>query len=251
MKPFIFVTDLDDTLLGDDFALKTLNNKLQQHRQQYQTKIVYITERPSYSYGILAKAKSLLIPDALLTSLGTEIYFHPEQAEFNREWSEILAQGWHREQILKIANSFPQLQLQPQSEQNPFKISYYLSHPIAETIIAQLKTALAEAGFQVKFTYHAAQDLDLLPSKADRGLAVKFLRSKWQLAPQRTITCGGSENDIDLFTGEENGIIVGNATPGLLRWYQENQKKSLYLAQKSFASGILEGLQYFAFLPQC
>ncbi len=250
MKPFLFVTDLDDTLLGDDSALKALNCKLEQHRQQYQTKIVYITGRSFYSYQILAKVKSLLIPDALLTSGGTEIYFHAEPAELDREWSAILSQGWHREQILAIANKFPQLQLQPKSEQNPFKISYYLSHPIAETIIAQLKTALAEKGFKLKFIYHAGQDLDLLPPKVDRGLAVRFLRSKWQLAPERTVTCGDSESDIDLFSGEENGIIVGNAKPELLQWYQRNQRQSLYFAQEAFAAGILEGLQYFAFFPQ-
>ena len=247
MKPFLFVTDLDDTLLGDDFALKTLNVKLEQHRQQYQTKIVYTTGRSFDSYQILAQAKSLLTPDALLTSVGTEIYFHPEQAELDREWSEILSQGWNREQILEIADRFPQLQLQPQSEQNPFKISYYLSHPIAETIIEQLKTALVEEGFNIKFIYHAGQDLDLLPPKVDKGVAVQFLRSKWQLAPERTVTCGDSESDIDLFSGEENGIIVGNAKPELLQWYQGNQRQSLYFAQEAFAGGILEGLQHFAF----
>ncbi|MDJ0903080.1 MAG: sucrose-phosphate phosphatase [Xenococcus sp. MO_188.B8] len=251
MKPFLFVTDLDDTLLGDDSALKALNRKLKQHRQQSQTKIVYTTGRSFGSYQILAKAKSLLRPDALLTSVGTEIYFNAEPAELDPEWSAILAQGWHREQILAIANAFPQLQLQPPSEQNPFKISYYLCDPIAETIIAQLKTALAEKGFQVKFSYHAGQDLDLLPPNVDKGLAVKLLRSKWQLATSRTVTCGDSESDIDLFSGEENGIIVGNAKPELLQWYQENQRQSLYHAQKAFAAGILEGLQHFAFLPKC
>ncbi len=249
MKTFLFITDLDDTLLGDDFALKTLNEKLEQHRQQDQTKIVYLTERPFYSYKILAKAKSLLKPDALLTSLGTEIYFYPEQTEFSREWSGILAHGWHREKILAIANSFSQLQLQPQSEQNPYKISYYLSNPKAETIITQLKAALVETGFQIKLIYQAGQDLDLLPPNLNRGLAVRFLRSKWQLATSRTVTCGDSASDIDLFSGDENGIIVGNAKPELRQWYQENQRPSLYFAQKAFAGGILEGLQYFAFFP--
>ena len=243
MKPFLFVTDLDDTLLGDDCALKALNDKLERHRQQDKTKIVYITERPFYSYQILARAKSLLTPDALLTSVGTEIYFYPEQAELDREWSKILAQGWHREKILEIADKFTQLQLQPQSEQNPFKISYYLSHPRAETIIAQLKTALVEKDFNIKFIYQAGQDLDLLPPNLNQGLAVKFLRTKWQISPSRTITCGNSASDINLFSGDENGIIVGNAKPELLQWYQENPRKSLYLAHKAFAGGILEGLK--------
>lgn len=158
MKPFLFVTDLDDTLLGDDFALQKLNKQLEEHRQRYQTKIVYTTRRSFFSYQIIAQAKSLLKPDALITSLGTQMYFDPEQAKCDREWSDILAQGWHREQILAIANKFPQLQPQPQSEQNPFKISYYLSHPIAETIINQLKIFLAEAGFEIKFFYHGRRN---------------------------------------------------------------------------------------------
>lgn len=249
MKPFLFVTDLDDTLLGDDFALKTLNYKLEQHRQQYQTKIVYITGRSFDSYQIIAKAKSLLTPNALITALGTEIYLHPGKAECDREWSEILSSDWHRSQILAIADTFPQLQMQPQSEQNPFKISYYLSNPIAETIIAQLKAVLAEAGFNTKIIYHAKQDLDLLPAKADYGLAVRFLGQKWQLASSRTVACGDSLSDIDLLRGEENGIIVGNAKSELLQWYKKNQRPSLYHAQEAFAGGILEGLEYFAFFP--
>jgi len=250
MKPFLFVTDLDDTLLGDDFALKTLNEKLEQHRQTYQTKIVYVTGRSLDSYQILAQAKSLLAPNALITALGTEIYLYPEAAVCDREWSEILSLGWHRSQILAIADQFPQLQLQPQSEQNPFKISYYLSNPIAEKIIAQLKTVLAKQGFKIKLIYHAQQDLDLLPAKVDYGLAVKFLRQKWQLTSSQTVTCGDSVNDIDLFRGEENGIIVGNAKPELLQWYKHNPSPSLYHAKKAFAGGILEGLQHFAFFHE-
>ena len=42
-----------------------------------------------------------------------------------------------------------------------------------------------------------------------------------------------------------------NLGPELLQWYQENQRQSLYHAQKAFAAGILEGLQHFAFLPKC
>lgn len=250
MKPFLFVTDLDDTLLGNDFALQKLNNQLEKSRQKDQTKIVYTTRRSFFSYQILAQVKSLLKPDALITSLGTQLYFDPEQAQCDREWSEVLTQGWHREKILAIADKFPQLQPQPQSEQNPFKISYYLSHPVAEAIIDQLKTSLAEAGFKIKFMYHADQDLDLFPPNADQGLAVRFLQSKWQIAALRTVACGDSTNDIDLLSGEENGIIVGNAKPDLRQWYQENQRPSLYQAQGAFADGILEGLEYFSFLPK-
>lgn len=41
VTPFLFVTDLDNTLVGDDAALAQLNRQLSQHGQFYGTKIVY------------------------------------------------------------------------------------------------------------------------------------------------------------------------------------------------------------------
>lgn len=40
VTPFLFVTDLDNTLVGDDAALAQLNRQLSQHRQLYGRKIV-------------------------------------------------------------------------------------------------------------------------------------------------------------------------------------------------------------------
>jgi sucrose-6-phosphatase len=74
------------------------------------------------------------------------------------------------------------------------------------------------------------------------------LRNKWQIASEFTVTCGDCGNDIALFQGLEKGIIVGNAKPELLFWYEENQRESLYLARAYCANGVLEGLNYFGFL---
>ncbi|VEP13328.1 Sucrose phosphatase [Hyella patelloides LEGE 07179] len=248
MKPFLFVTDIDNTLIGDDRALKHLSQELAQHRQKYGTKIVYATERTLFSYGILAKDKSLLIPDALLTSVGTEIYFDAQTKTPDIQWSKILAQGWDRNKIVEIASQFPTLQSQPKSEQNPFKISYYLAKSVAEVTMRQLDTVLEAAGFELKFIYSSEQDFDILPRNGDKGLAVKFLRKKWQISSESTVTCGDCGKDIDLFRGTEKGIIVGNAKSELLHWYKENKCRSLYLAQTSCANGVLEGLKYFGFL---
>ena len=45
MTKFLFVTDLDHTFVGHDQALLQLSDRLQQHRQQYGTKIVYFIGR--------------------------------------------------------------------------------------------------------------------------------------------------------------------------------------------------------------
>jgi sucrose-6-phosphatase len=249
MKPFLFVTDIDNTLVGDDKALEILSQELELHRQKFGTKIVYATGRSLFSYKILAQDKRLLTPDAVLTSVGTEIYFAPEIEQPDSQWSEVLAQGWNRNQIVAIASQFSQLQGQPESEQNPFKVSYYLDQSVADTTISQLDYALKAAGFEVNFIYSSGQDLDLLPKNGDKGLAVKFLQRKWQIAPEDTVTCGDCGNDIALFQGREKGIIVGNAKPELLQWHEINRKETIYLAHSYCANGVLEGLKHFGFLP--
>lgn len=57
MTPFLFVTDLDNTLVGDDQALAELNRQLSQHRSEYGTKIVYATGRSPILYQQLRSEK--------------------------------------------------------------------------------------------------------------------------------------------------------------------------------------------------
>ena len=248
MSSFLFVTDLDNTLVGDDVALKILNQQLATHREQFNTKIVYATARSRYLYRLLARDKSLLIPDALITSIGTEMYFSSNQEQFDPEWAKILSQGWNREDIVSIASHYPELESQPKSEQNPFKISYYLAQPVADTVLSKLSADLIACGYEIKLIYSAGQDLDLLPKNGDKGLAVQFLRDKWNISADQTVICGDSGNDITLFEREEKGIIVGNAKPELLQWYEKSKNESVYCAKASCAGGILEGLKYFNFL---
>lgn len=247
-NPFLFVTDLDNTLVGDDTALAELNQKLANHREQYNSKIVYATGRSLYLYRLLAEAKSLLPPDALITAVGTEMYFDQNQSQYDPEWAEILSQGWNREAIVAIASEFKQLQSQPNSEQNPFKISYYLAEAVAPETLPKLKSALSERGYEIKLIYSAGQDLDLLPKNGDKGLAVQFLRRRWDISPEKTIVCGDSGNDISMFQGQEKSLIVSNAKPELLQWYEVNSNRNNYLAKSPCAGGILEGLKHFGFL---
>ncbi|MGF1488534.1 MAG: sucrose-phosphate phosphatase [Prochloraceae cyanobacterium] len=248
MKPFLFISDLDNTLVGDDRALETLNQHLDSHRQEYGTKIVYATGRSLYLYKELTTEKTLLPPDALITSVGTEIYFQPDRDILDKEWANRLDLGWSRDTVLATSAHFSDLVLQPDSEQNAFKVSYYLADRIAEELIPKFESALAEKGLNVKLIYSASKDLDVIPKNADKGLAVQYLREKWQVKPEETVVCGDSGNDIALFTRQERGIIVGNAKSELSQWYQDNQTDYRYLARSHCAGGILEGLKYFKFL---
>jgi sucrose-6F-phosphate phosphohydrolase len=246
---FLFVTDLDNTLVGDDKALNELNQHLSQHRQEYGTKIVYATGRSPILYRQLATEKPLLPPDALITSVGTEICFNPEEEVFDPEWMEILSKGWDREQVVATAAHYSDLVPQTDSEQRPFKVSYLLSEQAAQELLPRLDSALKERNLDVKLVYSGGQDLDILPRQGDKGLAIEFLRQKWGIDAAKTVVCGDSGNDIALFSvGEARGIIVGNARPELRQWYKANSTDYRYMAQAHCAGGILEGLYHFGFL---
>ena len=247
MTRFLFVTDLDHTFVGDDQALLQLSDRLQSHRQQYGTKIVYSTGRSPILYRELQQEKNLFSPDALVLSVGTEIYLdgsnHPDP-----EWSNILSQGWDREKILAITEQFPELVLQPHTEQRPFKVSFFLKAELSG-VLPQLEAELQKTQLNIKLIYSSEIDLDILPHTSDKGQAMQFLRQKWKFAAKQTVVCGDSGNDIALFAvGKERGVIVGNARPELLQWYNQNLADHRYLAQNHYAAGILEGLQYFGFL---
>ncbi|MBE9087855.1 MULTISPECIES: sucrose-phosphate phosphatase [unclassified Tolypothrix] len=248
MTSFLFVTDLDHTFVGNDEALVELSDRLEQHRQAYGTKIVYATGRSPKLYRELQIEKNLMPPDALVLSVGTEIYLDGSDNP-DAGWSEILSQNWERNVVLSVTEKYPELILQPDSEQRPFKVSFFLEQAVAPGILSQLELQLQKHNLQIKLIYSSGIDLDIVPLTSDKGQAMQFLRQKWKFAAEQTVVCGDSGNDIALFAvGNERGIIVGNARPELLQWHNQYPANYRYLAQNFCAGGILEGLKYFGFL---
>ncbi|WP_199246225.1 sucrose-phosphate phosphatase [[Phormidium] sp. ETS-05] len=246
---FLFITDLDHTFVGDSEALTLLQALLGEHRRAYGTKIVYATGRSPQLYQQLKVEQSLMNPDALVTSVGTEIYYQDSSDIPDSDWSAILAPGWNREIVAATAAEFSELVPQPESEQRPFKLSYYISPDLAAHILPQVESRLHQQGLRVKLVYSGSQDLDFLPQNGNKGLAMQFLGKRWGIPPESIVACGDSGNDIALFAvGSERGIIVGNAKSELRQWYVENRKPEIYLAKANYARGILEGLKYFGFL---
>lgn len=244
----LLITDLDHTLVGNDRSLDLLNQILDRYRQTWGTKIVYATGRSRASYQNLLTTQSLLTPDALIAAVGTEIYLDAATT-LDAEWVDRLSVNWHRKKIAQIASRFADLDPQPQSEQRPFKVSYYLSPNVVAAVVPQLQELLSAQGLDVEIIYSGNKDLDILPRGGDKGKAVQFLRDRWQIDPIQTVVCGDSGNDISLFKyGTERGIMVGNAQSELRLWYELHPFDYHYLAVAECAGGILEGLEYFRFV---
>ena len=175
---FLLITDLDNTLVGDDTTLEELNQHLSQHRQEHGTRIVYATGRSLTLYQLLRTEKQLLQPDALIAAVGTEIYYDASDIP-DPVWAEKLSQKWNRDLVAATAAHFADLIPQPDTEQRFFKASYHLSEVAAIEILPRLEALMIERGLAVKLVYSGGRDLDILPKYADKGLAMQFLRHTW------------------------------------------------------------------------
>jgi len=244
----MFVSDLDNTLVGDETALAELNRLLSKHREQHGTLIVYSTGRSPTLYQQLRREQDMLEPDFTVLSVGTIIY--PGGSDHtDAQWSEVLSEGWDRDAVVATTAHFPALTPQPDSEQTPHKVSYFLSGAIADDLISQLQDALIQKGLDVQTVYSSRQDLDILPRQGNKGAAVAFLQQRLNMPQSHTVVCGDSGNDLSMFqAANAKGIIVGNARDELREWHQRESPKDIYLAQARCAGGILEGLRHFGFL---
>lgn len=98
-SPFLFVTDLDDTLVGDAEALKLFNKEWGDNFAKRGCKLIYNTGRSLKDYQALCKEWALLVPDIFIGGCGTQIFtFESSQGTEteDEEWSRLLQVGWHK-----------------------------------------------------------------------------------------------------------------------------------------------------------
>ncbi|MDW8201814.1 MAG: sucrose-phosphate phosphatase [Cyanobacteriota bacterium SKYGB_h_bin112] len=238
---FLFITDLDNTLVGNRQATDALLHKLLLIREQIY--VIYATGRSIHSASDLKTDQGLLEPDYWVTGVGSEIYHRGQQ---DQTWAARLSIDWNRAAIADLLRAYDELLPQPAAEQNPWKISYFLKPTADPTILTRIENQLADFG--AKLIFSSGQDVDILPRSGDKGLAITYLREHLAMPPEKTVVCGDSGNDISLFQQGTLGIIVGNARAELLDWYSRYGTPQQYVANAPYAWGILEGLQHFGFL---
>ena len=238
---FLLVTDLDNTLVGDDEATQVLNQFLQSKRSQIC--LVYATGRSHASTSELIAQKQLLAPDYLIAGVGSEIY---HDGALDLDLAEDLSQGWDKMALASLAQQFSQLKSQSPKEQNPWKISYSLE-PAAEnsSTVQALQQKLTESGLPAQIIFSSNRDLDILPQTSNKGNAITYLQKRLQIPSEATLVCGDSGNDISMFEQDVRGVIVANALSELLEWHRECGTENHYLSGSACAWGIMEGMAYF------
>ena len=119
-----------------------------------------------------------------------------------------------------------------------FKLSYYVDEGFNEDDMANLNKFLDDRKLRAKVLLTQNHYLDLLPFRASKGSAVRYLSYKWKIPLERFIPAGNSGNDEDMLKGKTKGIVVANYSPEL---EELRKNKFVYFAKHALAKGVLEG----------
>ncbi|QHI68105.1 sucrose-phosphate phosphatase [Tichowtungia aerotolerans] len=233
-----FITDIDNTLIGDDNSrLDELKAFLETHHNQLGFGIA--TGRTIDSALQILAEYDLPKPDVMITSVGAEIYYggqhHPD-----RGWAAHLSNHWNREKIRSLLEDFDFLEYQEEDTQRPFKVSYNMDP--AKDRLTQVHELLQKNRCRYTMIYSHEQFLDILPHRASKGKAIRYISYKWNIPLSSIIVSGDSGNDAEMLRGDLNGIVVGNYSHELDRF--RGQRK-VYFADAECAGGILEGLAHY------
>ena len=234
---WLFVSDVDDTLTGDDDALAKLMDALAAARDW--VVLAYNSSRPCASLRQTFREKpQMLTPDFLVGAMGTEIE-DGASGEVVAAYSARL-DGWQRDRIQAMMATMP-FTPHPEAFQTRFKASYDVPD---EDSYRQVLARLQAEDIDAKVVYSGGKNLDIIPRAAGKAAVIDFLRQSLQIPAEQVIVAGDSGNDVDMFVDPYKGIVVANADPEL----KARRGDNIYQAQARHAAGVLEGLRHWGVL---
>ena len=235
----LLISDIDNTLIGDPAGLAAL--------------IEWLGEHPRVAFGVatgrnlkqtmeVLAAHQVPRPDICITDVGTRIVYGNTLRE-DQDWAAHLHYRWWREGVLQTLAGIPGLRLQEKPAQSTFKVSYYVD-PKRPPTAKDLQQRLHQQRIAAHVVLSHTRYLDVLPIRASKGHAIRFLAFRWGLPLHAVLTAGDSGNDADMMGGEICGVVVGNHSPEL---HGLRDRHHIYFASACHAWGILEGIQHYHF----
>lgn len=238
----LMIFDIDETITGDEEALHKLSNVIENMDPKIGFGIA--TGRTIDSALEVLRENNFVDPDLIISSVGSEIYYKDhDKYIYSSSWDAHIKEGWKPERIKKELAGFDFLELQEEETQRKFKISYYIDGEKHE--IQPVKEKLQKSRIKANLILSHNQFVDILPFRASKGRAIRYLSYRWNIPLDSILTAGDSGNDEDMLTGDILGVVVNNHSPELKTLMG---RKNIYFAEKKHAAGIIEGIENYKFM---
>ncbi|MCP5406971.1 MAG: HAD-IIB family hydrolase [Chromatiaceae bacterium] len=238
-------TDLDQNLLGNPESLPELIRVIRENRKCASFGLA--TGRRLDSALKVMKRFGIPEPDVLITSGGTEIYYAPELTA-DTAWTRHIEKQWTPRVVARVLDALPGLTRQDKSEQSRFKISYFIDTERAPSL-EEINQLLHKEEQSVNVILSFGQFLDVLPIRASKGLALRYMAATWGIPLDHILVAGGSGADADMMRGNTLAVVVANRHHEELSQLEDVER--IYFAKADGAAGILEALNYYDFFQNC
>lgn len=238
----IIVTDIDNTLIGDDESLKEFIRLLNYLNRNLGFAVA--TGRTIESAFNVLKENEIPYPDIIISSVGSEIYYNYNgKLVYSKGWDAHINNLWERERIKHLLSGFKFLQYQEEDTQRKFKISYYTSD--VPEYLKMVNDMLIKNKIRANVIFSHGQYLDILPYRASKGKAIRYLSYRWNIPYENILVAGDSGNDSEMLKGELLGVVVANYSEEL---ESLRGQKRIYFAKRKYAGGIIDGISHYNFL---
>lgn len=236
----LLITDVDNTLIGPENPhLEELARLLRRGRR----KMGFGAATGRGLEDVVGRFEShgLPMPDVVIARAGSEIFYGPRW-HADPGWRRHISEKWDRERVREALSTLRFLKYQPESAQGPFKVSFRMS--AGKDRFRKVHERLQAAGIRCTPVRAHGRYLDILPYRADKGKALRYLSYKWEIPLDHILACGNSAADEGMLRGETLGVVVAGHAPELDRLKGRNR---IFFARKPYAGAIIEGLAHYRF----
>lgn len=236
----LIITDLDNTLTGDDQSLAEFIAIV---KNADHIGLGIATGRTLDSALSLMEELHLPRPDVLATDCGSGLHYGQNLTP-DLTWQRQIGEAWQPDEVRRVLDYLPGVFPQEEEHQSEYKVCYEIDAAVAPSQTA-IRKLLREAGLRVKVVISLGMYMDIIPVRGGSGLCLRHLLWKWGFNPEQVLVAGDSGNDAGMLLGKTLGVVVGNHGSELeyLR-----KRPRIYFANASHAAGILEGIRYYQFL---
>ncbi len=272
------VAETQKILLGCDLDRTIIPNGIQKESPLARPLLRRLAECPNiYLAYVSGRDQKLIldaieefylpVPDYAIGDVGTTLYrIINGNWRLSDDWSAEIDQDWKsldREELTLLLGNIIEIQLQEPERQSRHKLSYYTDQNVDyQALVINIRGRLAKPGVRVSIIWSVDEIdkiglLDIIPARANKLHAIRFLMQQEQFPEKHTVVAGDSGNDLDILTSGLQAILVKNAAGDVRKQALDALSRKcmtnrLYLPRGNFlgmngnyAAGVLEGLIHF------
>lgn len=242
---WLLVSDVDNTVLGDDAATRRFADFVDAHRDRLWVAL----NSGRFVDSILESVAStdLPEPDIVIGGVGTDIRplnptirDHPDYGPALSDWASTHGHDDWGDRVRDLVHALPGVEPQPVEQQSSHKASFFARNAKPD-FFGLLEKTLVNAGVEANIVYSSHRDLDVLPKGVDKAAATRHLAETLDLPANRVMVSGDSGNDRAMLMSGYRAIVVANALPEL----DDLQGPDIFRANKPYADGVVEGLEHW------